>query len=120
MPPGPHEPVSADAILDEAIANLRHEIDAQRATVERGSLPAVRVQQVHLLQLFQNLLGNALKYRGEAPPAIRFTADREGELWKICVQDNGIGIEAEYAEHIFKLFKRLHTSDEYSGTGIGL
>ena len=84
-------------------------------------LPSVRVHATQLQQLFQNLVGNAIKYRRpEAPPVVNITVRREGENWLFSVSDNGLGIEAEYKERIFGLFKRLHTGDEYSGTGIGL
>ena len=70
--------------------------------------------------MFQNLVSNALKFRGEAPPVIEVSADRVGEEWRFSVADNGIGIEPEHAERIFRMFQRLHTRDEYEGTGIGL
>jgi light-regulated signal transduction histidine kinase (bacteriophytochrome) len=72
------------------------------------------------LQLFQNVIGNAIKYRTETRPVIQVTSEREGAEWKICVTDNGIGIAPEYRDQIFGLFKRLHSREEYEGTGIGL
>ncbi len=116
----PLVPVVADGVLDQALSNLTGAIEESRATIERGPLPRLWVQDVHLLQLFQNLIGNALKYRGEAAPRVRVTAKADGGMWRISVHDNGMGIAPEYAELVFGLFKRLHTADRYTGTGIGL
>jgi light-regulated signal transduction histidine kinase (bacteriophytochrome) len=74
-----------------------------------------------LQQLFQNLIGNSIKYRRPGvPPEVRVSVRRENDMWLFSVSDNGLGIESEFKERIFGLFKRLHTSDQYSGTGIGL
>jgi light-regulated signal transduction histidine kinase (bacteriophytochrome) len=75
---------------------------------------------VHLEQLFQNLISNSIKYRAERPLVIRVDATRTADEWTFCVADNGIGIEHQYLKKIFGLFKRLHTAEEYEGTGIGL
>ncbi|HYZ86331.1 MAG TPA: PAS domain S-box protein [Bryobacteraceae bacterium] len=118
-----NEPASltdAGAVLDQVLSNLKQAIVECRATIESDRLPWLRVQEVHLVQLFQNLLGNALKYRGSEPPLIRITSARQDESWRVCVHDNGIGIAPEYTEQIFGLFKRLHNADAYSGTGLGL
>ena len=113
--------LDANEVLREAIDNLQTVIGKRRAQVETEALPAVRMQRAHLLQLFQNLLGNALKYSKEdETPRIRVSAaNREGE-WLFAVSDNGIGFEQKYAERIFGIFKRLHQTYEYEGTGIGL
>ncbi|MBV8817687.1 MAG: PAS domain S-box protein [Acidobacteriaceae bacterium] len=113
-------PIDANSVLNMAIANLQVSIQESGAVIDRAPLPFLNIQQVHLLQLFQNLVGNAVKYRGDDPPRIRIAAQRENNLWRISVDDNGIGIPSEYGKQIFGLFKRLHTSDKYSGTGIGL
>jgi signal transduction histidine kinase len=85
------------------------------------ALPFLSIPFTQLQQLFQNLVGNAIKYRrADSVPKIHVSAKRENTRWVITVADNGIGIEEEYREHVFGLFKRLHTSEEYSGTGIGL
>lgn len=113
-------PVAADTILDDALSNLKRAIDESGAIINRIPLPRLRVQQMHLLQLFQNLIGNAIKYRGGEAPVIELSAERDGYLWRLCVQDNGIGIEPQYQEQVFGIFKRLHTTDRYAGTGMGL
>jgi len=92
---------------------------SQRSTI--SSLPAVRMHGAQLQQLFLNLIGNAIKYRSpERTPEIHIAAERQGRGWTFTVADNGIGIPPEYKEQVFGLFKRLHTSEEYSGTGLGL
>jgi len=117
----PAIPEDAGEALSGALANLDGAIRASGAQVISGPLPSLRVRATQLQQLFQNLVGNAIKYRRpEAPPVINVTARRDGESWLFSVGDNGLGIEAEYKERIFGLFKRLHTGTEYSGTGIGL
>jgi light-regulated signal transduction histidine kinase (bacteriophytochrome) len=117
----PETPEDASVALNGALANLDGAIRTSCARVISEPLPSVRVHATQLQQLFQNLVGNAIKYRRpETPPVINVKAQRDGENWLFCVRDNGLGIEAEYKERIFGLFKRLHTGDEYSGTGIGL
>jgi PAS domain S-box-containing protein len=113
-------PVNTGDALREALTNLRNAIAESGATVHHPSLPDVLVSRVHLIQLFQNLIGNAIKYRSEASPVVEITAERDDPLVRVSIQDNGIGIEPQYAEQVFGIFKRLHTSEEYSGTGIGL
>jgi hypothetical protein len=88
--------------------------------VSHDSLPTVLGDDVQLSQLFQNLLVNAIKFRTEAPPRIHLSAERNGNVWTFSVRDNGIGIAPEYAERIFMIFQRLHSKNEYPGTGIGL
>lgn len=78
------------------------------------------VHEIHLTQPFQNVIGNALKYRGEEPPVIRIQAEAVDDWWKISVADNGTGVDADYREQIFGLFQRLHGGAKYSGSGIGL
>lgn len=113
-------PSSAAEALSKALAALKTSIGEAGAVIHAGPLPALRVQEVHLVQIFQNLIGNAVKYRSEAPPSIYVTAARQNDYWLISVRDNGIGIAPKYADQIFGLFKRLHTADQYPGTGIGL
>jgi light-regulated signal transduction histidine kinase (bacteriophytochrome) len=110
------------AIFEQVIRDLAREMKQNGAVITTGELPVVGVNAVHVRQLFQNLIGNALKYRKDSdPPRIHLSAFRERSCWHFSVQDNGIGIEREYHEKIFGLFKRLHgTYGKYSGTGIGL
>ena len=111
----------SDESLNAAIENLHRAIAESGAVITRGPLPSLPVHGAHLKQLFQNLIGNAIKYRKpDLAPAIHVSAERQNGSWVLSIRDNGIGIAPEYKEHIFGLFKRLHTNDEYSGTGIGL
>jgi PAS domain S-box-containing protein len=110
---------SGDA-LNEAIALLDSAVQESQAEVTFDSLPMLKGNIVQLTQLFQNLLGNALKYKGSAPPKIHVTVRKAGPEWEFSVKDNGIGIEAQYFSRIFRLFQRLHTRTEHPGTGIGL
>lgn len=116
----PLAPTAAADALAAALANLRVVLDESGATLEHEELPLVRADARQLTQLFQNLVGNALKFRSSTPPRIQVTAARVGDQVEFAVHDNGIGIEPEYAERIFVLFQRLHTREEYPGTGIGL
>ena len=88
--------------------------------IARDPLPTVDGDMTQLTQLFQNLVANAIKFRADAAPDIRVSAERQEGAWLFSVRDNGIGIAAEYRERVFVLFQRLHGRDEYSGTGIGL
>lgn len=109
-----------EVVLEEALANLMVAIAESGAVVTRDALPTVSGDATQLTQLFQNLIGNALKFRGERPPKIHVGAVRENGDWRFSVADNGIGMEAQYFERIFQVFQRLHTRKEYQGTGIGL
>jgi PAS domain S-box-containing protein len=113
------EPVPVDRVLEDAITNLQSAIAETNASIKFGPLPVVRANALHLAQLFQNLIGNALKYRSQQPPLIVVNALEQGKRWIFTVEDNGIGIQPEYQAQIFGIFKRLH-GNEYPGTGIGL
>jgi NO-binding membrane sensor protein with MHYT domain/signal transduction histidine kinase len=114
------QPADATVACDMARRNLQKSIEESGATVSVGLLPTVHADATQLTQLFQNLIGNALKYCKERAPQIRVDAKVGDEAWLFSVQDNGIGIEPQYFERIFQMFQRLHTREEYSGTGIGL
>jgi light-regulated signal transduction histidine kinase (bacteriophytochrome) len=117
----PAAPSDAGAAFEVALGNLAGAIAETNATIQADVLPRVYVSSTQLTQVFQNLVSNALKYhRPEAPPVVHAWAVKENGNWVFSVKDNGIGIEPEFKERIFGLFKRLHTRDEYSGTGIGL
>jgi PAS domain S-box-containing protein len=117
---GAFEPVDTGAVLDRVLASLGPAMEDAGATVTHGPLPTVRGDAVQLGQLLQNLVGNAVKFRGDAPPRVHVSAERGPGEWVFSVADNGIGIDPEYAERIFVIFQRLHTRAEYPGTGIGL
>jgi signal transduction histidine kinase len=114
------EPIGARGPLDIALQNLAAAIKESGAHITVAELPAVRVRESHLAQIFQNLIGNAIKYRGEEPLHVRLEARREPTVWRFSVEDNGIGIPQEYRETVFGIFKRLHTNEKYAGTGMGL
>ncbi len=106
--------------VDKAIANLGQRIQESGAEIEVGSMPAVMADQIRLMQVFQNLIGNAIKFAGDNPPHIKIWGDRREDAWVFAVQDNGIGIDPQFFERIFVIFQRLHTREEYEGTGMGL
>jgi light-regulated signal transduction histidine kinase (bacteriophytochrome) len=106
--------------LERAMKQLEGAITESHAQVEVKALPRVRGDVEQLAQLFQNLMGNALKYRGKDPVRIEIDAQSNGQSYQFSVRDNGIGIEPQYFDKIFVLFQRLHTREEYPGTGIGL
>ncbi|MBV8087258.1 MAG: GAF domain-containing protein [Chloroflexi bacterium] len=112
--------VSTSEPLERAIRSLQSVIEQSGATVNCGPLPELCADGRQMTQLFQNLLGNALKFHGAAPPLIDISAERDGREWRFCVRDNGIGLEMQYSDRIFVLFQRLHSRNEYEGTGIGL
>jgi PAS domain S-box-containing protein len=118
----PQGPVDSAKALQEALANLQTAIAAAGAEIRIGTMPSVRAFEAHLVQLFQNLLGNAIKYRSSAPPVIEVNATQDSDrgMWLFSVRDNGIGINPKYHQQVFGLFKRLYPSNEYPGTGIGL
>ncbi len=113
-------PMEADTALDAALSDMQLAIDESKATVERSPLPTVRADSRQLVQLFSNILGNAIKFSGDSPPRIEISAERQGRFWAFNVHDHGIGIEPQYYERIFVIFQRLHGRGEYPGTGIGL
>jgi PAS domain S-box-containing protein len=112
--------VDCQAVLDRALANLRAAIAASGAVVTHDPLPTVTGDAGQLVQLFQNLIANAVKFRGQKPAQIHVGARRQDSHWVFSVQDNGIGIEQQYFDRIFVIFQRLHGREQYPGTGIGL
>ena len=112
--------VDANALVDTALDNLAEAIEESGAVIEVGDLPQVRGEPALLAAVFQNLIGNAIKFRGDEPPRVRIAAEPDGTMWSFTVSDNGIGIDPEYADRIFVIFQRLHPKEAYEGTGIGL
>ncbi len=110
---------SSDALRD-AISNVAATVEETQAQIYNDPLPALRIRRIHLQQVFQNLLSNSLKYRSNEQPKIHIAAKKHDGDWIFSVRDNGIGIDPAYKERVFGIFKRLHTADKYSGTGIGL
>jgi light-regulated signal transduction histidine kinase (bacteriophytochrome) len=116
----PIESTDAHSVLGEAIRNLAAMIEENKAIITNEDLPVVRADAAQLVQVFQNLLANAIKFRGEVLPRVHVSVREEGHEWVFSVKDNGIGIDPQYADRVFVIFQRLHTRQEYPGTGIGL
>lgn len=114
------QPVDLGEVLAEAIRDLTATIEESGASVTSGDLPVVDGEKVQLRQLFQNLIGNALKFRGDAAPRIRVSAELKDDFWEISVADNGIGFDPRHSERIFEIYQRLHARDDYPGMGVGL
>ena len=113
-------PVNCSVALEQALHNLRSALEESGAKVTYDLLPTVMGDEAQLSSLFQNLIGNAIKFRGKEPLKIHISANREGNEWIFSIRDNGIGIDPEQAERIFTIFQRLHSRQEYPGTGVGL
>lgn len=107
-------------LVEEAKANLIQSVKESDAEIVTENLPSLRVERDRVVQVFQNLIGNAIKFRGNTRPRIRVTGNLKDSEWEVCVSDNGIGIGEEYKDKIFQIFQRLHARTEYPGSGIGL
>lgn len=116
----PFEATDCRSVLDQAISNLRVAVAENDALITYDDLPTVTADAPQLMQLFQNLLGNAIKFRSEQAPRIHVSARRNGQDWLFSFRDNGIGIDQQYGDRIMLIFQRLHSRDKYPGTGIGL
>lgn len=113
--------VDLNDVLRVVVANLRAALAENQGTIDYSMLPIVHGDRTQLIQLFQNLLGNSLKFhRDGVAPIVKVEATKRDKHWEFCVADNGIGISPQYADKIFVIFQRLHTRDKYPGTGIGL
>ena len=117
--PGDLNPTDSNSALDDALKNLEPAIQASSAVITRDVLPEVFCNRSWMTQLFQNLVGNALKYKNETAPRVHLSAERVGPEWVFSVSDNGIGIESQHLPRIFGMLKRLH-GRQFSGDGIGL
>lgn len=115
----PNESIDLNNVLEKVNQNLKWAIDESGAVVTSGHLPTVHSHEARFLQLFQNLIGNAIKYHGKSPPLVHISAEQRNDEWLFAVADNGIGIELEHHQTIFGVFKRLH-GKAIPGTGIGL
>jgi hypothetical protein len=114
------EPTGLAVVLQQALANLRAGIEASGAIITHDPLPTLTVDATQIMQVFQNLIGNAIKFRGPSPPTVHVGAQEDHGRWVCSVRDNGIGIDPQYSERIFQIFQRLHTRRQYPGTGVGL
>jgi light-regulated signal transduction histidine kinase (bacteriophytochrome) len=114
------ESTDCNIVFERAVANLAATIDENDAIVTHDDLPTIEGDASQLSQVFQNLMANAIKFRQEDAPSVHVSARLDGPQWIFSVKDNGIGIDPEYAERIFVIFQRLHTREEYQGTGMGL
>lgn len=112
--------VDCEVVVRRALANLEAALQESGAAVTHDPLPTISADAVQQLQLFQNLIANALKFRGDVPPVVHLGCAEDGDDWHFWVSDNGIGIADADAERIFVLFQRLHSKDAYAGAGIGL
>src|SRR6266404_9671209 len=112
--------VDTDALVRLALQELEESIHDSGAKISFASLPVIQANEGQLLRLFRNLLGNAIKYRGENVPQIHVSASADADEWVFCVGDNGIGIDARYHGEVFEAFRRLHGASQYDGTGLGL
>jgi PAS domain S-box-containing protein len=116
----PLTPTDCETLLPQTLSNLKVSIGDSGAVITYNALPTVMADGSQLAHVFQNLIGNAIKFKGEDAPRIHIAAEQKGDEWVFSVADNGIGIEPEFFDRIFVIFQRLHGREEYSGTGIGL
>lgn len=114
------KPVDCEIVLTRALANLQTALQESGALVTHDPLPTVMGDDTLLVQVFQNLIGNGIKFRGEMTPCVHVSVNERPEEWVFAIQDNGMGIDPQYADRIFVIFQRLHSRAEYSGSGIGL
>jgi signal transduction histidine kinase len=112
--------VDLDKAFNESLQNLKMSIDENEAKITIDPLPTIVADQIQIIQLFQNLVGNAIKFRGDETPEIHMAAEEGEDEWIFRVIDNGIGIDSQHSQRIFRVFQRLHERDKYPGTGIGL
>ena len=113
-------PTDVNSTVNEVLKNLALSLKEHGVTVTCTPLPTILADRFQVVQLFQNLIGNAIKFRGKSSPSVNISAERNGDEWMFSVFDNGIGIAEEHRDLIFKIFQRLHTRVEYPGNGVGL
>jgi light-regulated signal transduction histidine kinase (bacteriophytochrome) len=112
--------IDCNVVVQRVLQDLRYAMETSGTVVKRDRLPVVCVNEAHLVQVFSNLIANAIKYRGPLKPEIQISAKEQGSDWVFVVKDNGIGLDMQYAKDIFGMFKRLHNSNGYEGSGVGL
>ena len=112
--------VKIDDAIQIAMQNINYVLEEAGGTIIYGEMPSIIADETQMTQLFQNMIGNAMKFHGEEAPRVEISAVRKGDDWIFSVRDNGIGIDPQYKDRIFEIFQRLHTCEEYPGTGIGL
>jgi light-regulated signal transduction histidine kinase (bacteriophytochrome) len=112
--------IDLGVVLDEVVGLMKPVIESHHAQVVHDALPQIYADPVLVAELLQNLLDNAIKFQADAPPVVRVSARHESGEWRVCVEDNGIGINPEHHKRIFQLYQRLHTEDEFDGHGLGL
>jgi PAS domain S-box-containing protein len=112
--------IKMEETIDKVLMDLKMSIDEHNVNITQDTMPIVTADDSQMIQLLQNLIGNAIKYRSEENPQIHISAEKEDKQWLFAVKDNGIGIDSKYTEKIFTIFQRLHSNDKYDGTGIGL
>lgn len=116
----PFHPTNVQHVLDQVCKHLKFVIDDNKAQIKYQNLPTIMADETQLIQVFQNLISNAIKFQSSVSPKIQIDAQQQQGYWQFSVSDNGIGIDPNFSERIFVIFQRLHTREEYSGTGIGL
>ena len=114
------EPLDFNIVMTEVLTDLKVAIETSSAEIKSAPLPVLKATHTQIRQLFQNLIGNAIKFRGDEKPVIEVKAQEESDRWLFSIKDNGIGIDPEFSEKIFMIFQRLNDRDKYPGTGIGL
>jgi PAS domain S-box-containing protein len=112
--------IELEEALSDALWNLQAAIQESQTEIECGPLPKVRADPRMISRVFQNLVGNSIKFRGQDPPVVRISATKEGQAWVVAVSDNGIGMSMDFAQSVFEAFRRLHTKNDYPGSGLGL
>jgi light-regulated signal transduction histidine kinase (bacteriophytochrome) len=117
---GKIEDVDSEALIEQILFDSKVLIEETNTSITYNDLPLIRADYTQMAQVFQNLIGNAIKYQENAYPEIHITAKKNGKDWIFKVEDNGIGIDPKHGERVFRIFQRLHGRDEYEGTGIGL
>ena len=116
----PLEEIDSGRVVKEVIANLHSSIEEHAASIEVGEMPLIHANYIQMVQIFQNLIGNAIKFKSDRPVIVKITSVDLHDHYQFSVEDNGIGIQQVYEDRIFEIFQRLHTIDKYAGTGIGL